>query len=215
MPSSEFAVVSALQRRKRAARTRTTIVAPAVPVVPEARFTRFESDARNVATHDRSAVLARIAECDPPAHIAGETDFDATAPHATPELIRGLSIVPHVPDPTVTESTWERAFRIQGFGSDTHARDLGDRFTLRGVASCDSRVTPEARFADHATVYTYDRTVPHSRFDPKESVHLRALHENARRDNAARNYGASRELTMREMIRARALEIAGNNSDVD
>lgn len=224
MPSSEFQVVSALQRRKRAARTRTVVVAPTIPARTHAtsvRLTRDAYDVRNV-THarDRSAVLARIAACDPPEHVAGVTDFDPTALHATPELIRCLSVVPHVPDPTVTESTWDRNFCVQYDAHGvTHARDLGDRFNLRGVASRDYVTTPDARFADAPTVLVHyadgARTLPVSRFDPKESVHLRAIHENARRDNAAREYGTSRELTMRELIRARSLEIVGTNADVD
>lgn len=219
MSSTEFQVVSALQRRKRAARARATVVAPIVPATSHAaptRFTRDGSETRNIVRYDRTSVLAAIAASDPAPFVAGETDFIPEALHAPPELIRGLSVVPNVPDPAVTESTWDRNFRVQYANGATHARDLGDRFTLRGVASHGGAITPEARFAETSTVFEQHAdgasvTVPIARYDRKESVHLRALHENARMDNARTNYGAARELTMREMIRANALAAAGGS----
>ncbi len=233
MPSPEFQVVAAIQRRKARAAARTAATPAAAPLpVPVARYDRYEGQYVNRNTRDRSGLLSAIEKAEYVPTVLFQTDFDMDALHATPEMIRCLSVVPHVPSPTVTEDTWDYTYRVQSAGwrenVTTHARKIGDRHVLRGAASFTDwtdwhaplveprpRITSDARHADGPTVQLQypngdNVTVPLARFVSYAQAHNHAYNENQQRNAAANSYRASRELTSAETHRAAGLRAAGS-----
>jgi hypothetical protein len=184
------------------------------PTVPAPRFDTYMPEHHRQAQTPSETLLQRVSQAEGLTIIPGETDLLPDVLWVTPEMARPLSVVPmYQPDPSVTDDTWEVRYivRRDSRTGTTHAREIGSRFTLRGWAP-----TFEGRTAEHPTVLCQypDGTSAHVHIDRFRSVdwaRARAYAEELRRESQSRPAPAPRELTMREIIRARDQQAIGGS----